>query len=179
LTVSDTLIKQCINGDRRSQNELYKCCYSMLISVCWRYATSKDEAVEYMNLGFVKILTNLAKRQESVPFESWCRRIMINTMIDEYRKTRNYSKHVKIVEHERLPAGAETADLSDLQMDLVDLIRSKVPMLPPMTAKVFNLYAIDGYKHQEIAELLAISEGTSMWHFSEAKRRIREMISFK
>lgn len=179
MAVSETLIKQCMDGDRRSQNELYKYCYSFLISVCWRYANSKDEAVEYMNLGFVKILTNLAKRQEDVPFENWCRRIMINTMIDEYRKSRNYSKHVKVVEQERLPAGAEAADLSDLQMDLVDLIRSKVPLLPPMTAKVFNLYAIDGYKHQEIAELLHISEGTSMWHYSEAKRRIREMISFK
>lgn len=75
-----------------------------------------------------------------------------------------------------MPVMSDSGELSDLQIDLVELIRSKVPMLPPMTAKVFNLYAVDGYKHQEIAELLKISEGTSMWHYSEAKRRIREMI---
>jgi RNA polymerase sigma factor (sigma-70 family) len=132
-----------------------------------------------MNLGFVKIITHLSKRQTDVPFEMWCRRIVINTMIDEFRKSKNFKKHVTIVEDHKLPVGAESNDLSDLQMELVDLIRSKIPKLPPMTAKVFNLYAIDGYKHQEIAELLQISEGTSMWHYSEAKRRIKEMMGIE
>jgi DNA-directed RNA polymerase specialized sigma24 family protein len=70
-------------------------------------------------------------------------------------------------------------DLSDHQEEMLDLIKSKSLKLPPMTLKVFNLYAIDGYMHNEIAELLGISEGTSAWHYSEAKKRIRQMIGLE
>jgi RNA polymerase sigma-70 factor (ECF subfamily) len=66
--------------------------------------------------------------------------------------------------------------LSGAQQEMFDAIRSKALELPPMTLKVFNLFAIDGYSHNEISEMLGISEGTSAWHFSDAKRRIRESL---
>ena len=168
-----------MKGDRRAQNELYRYCYSFLISVCWRYAADKDEALQYMNIGFLKIITSLSARKTDVPFDHWCRRIMINTIIDEFRKSKNYDRHIQRYRDEGMELIHEEQDISDWQTEMIERIMSIIHLLPPMTAKVFNLYAIDGYKHQEIAEQLRISEGTSMWHYAEAKRRIRDMIAIR
>lgn len=175
MAITDEVIQKCMDGDRRAQNALYQYCYRLLISVCWRYASSKEEAIEYMNLSFLKILTHLGRLSRDVPFDAWCRRIAINTMIDEFRKSAHYSRHYQATEETQLSQVAEE-NVSEWQSDLVDLVMAKIRLLPPMTARVFNLYAIDGYKHHEIAEQLQISEGTSMWHYSEARRRIREMM---
>jgi RNA polymerase sigma-70 factor (ECF subfamily) len=148
--------------------------------VCWRYSKTKDQAVEYYNTGFLKVMINLKKYKEKVPFELWLRRVMINAIIDAYRKSKQYRAHIELKAKEQL-ANIERPEqgVSDAQEELVELIKSKVSLLPPVTSKVFNLYAIDGYKHREIAELLKISEGTSMWHYSIAKKRIKEMIGKK
>ncbi|NNE55277.1 MAG: RNA polymerase sigma factor [Flavobacteriales bacterium] len=174
------MIKSCVKKDRKAQNELYKQCYNVLIPVCWRYAKTKDQAVEYYNTGFLKILINLKKYKTKVPFELWCRRVMINAIIDEYRKSKQYEQNIELKSREEM-ANFEQQDvgLSEAQEDLLELIKSKVRLLPPVTSKVFNLYAIDGYKHSEIAELLHISEGTSMWHYSVAKKRLKQMINEK
>ena len=76
----------------------------------------------------------------------------------------------------RIEVNDTQSDLSERQQEQLDQIKRKMKMLPPVTSKVFNLYAIDGYKHCEIASLLKISEGTSQWHYSIAKKKIREMI---
>jgi len=148
--------------------------------VCWRYSKTKDQAVEYYNTGFLKVIINLKKYKEKIPFELWLRRVMINAIIDAYRKTKQYREHIELKAKEQL-ANMERPEegVSDAQEELVELIKSKVRLLPPVTSKVFNLYAIDGYKHHEIAKLLKISEGTSMWHYSIAKKRIKEMIGEK
>jgi RNA polymerase sigma-70 factor (ECF subfamily) len=177
VTYDPILIKKCLKRDRKAQNELYKQCYTALISVCWRYANTEDQAVEYLNTGFIKILFNLKKYKNKVPFELWARKVMINSIIDDYRKQKRYREHYKPTEEAEF-ARLEVAEfkLSDDQEDMLRLIKNKVKLLPPVTSKVFNLYAIDGYKHHEIASLLKISEGTSHWHYSIAKKRIREMI---
>lgn len=171
------LIRQCLKKNRKAQNELHKRCYNVLIPVCWRYATDKDQAVEYFNLGFTKILFNLKKYKTNVPFELWCRKVMINSVIDEYRKSRKYKERVELKEQQDLGRMMKVENrLSEAQEDMLDVIKSKLNRLPPMTSRVFNLYAIDGYKHHEIASLLNISEGTSQWHYSMAKKRIRELV---
>ena len=172
------LVKACIKKDRKAQNELYRLCYNALMPVCWRYAKTKGQAVEYYNTGFLKVIINLKKYKQKIPFELWLRRVMINVIIDEYRKTKRYREHIELKAREELANIEKPVEgVNETQKELVDLIKSKVRLLPPVTSKVFNLYAIDGYKHYEIAELLKISEGTSMWHYSIAKKRIKEMIS--
>jgi RNA polymerase sigma factor (sigma-70 family) len=171
------LIKKCLKKDRKAQNELYKQCYGALIAVCWRYADTEEQAVEYLNSGFIKILFNLKKYKTKVPFELWARKVMINSIIDEYRKQKKHREHYKATEDAEFSRMEVVENrLSDQQEDMLELIKNKVKLLPPVTSKVFNLYAIDGYKHHEIASLLKISEGTSQWHYSIAKKRIREMI---
>jgi RNA polymerase sigma-70 factor (ECF subfamily) len=170
------LIEKCIRKDRRAQNELYKLLFNFLISICWRYAKNKNEAVHCLNSGFLKIVINLKKYKPEIPFELWIRRIMINAIIDEFRKTKSYKTHVTIVEESKITELAEgnQDDNSEERNLLKEILEKGVNLLPPMTQKVFNMYVVDGFKHKEIASMLNISEGTSQWHYSFAKKKLKE-----
>ncbi|MFM9005550.1 MAG: RNA polymerase sigma factor [Flavobacteriales bacterium] len=170
------LIERCLQEDRRAQGELYKLLYKQLIGTCWRYASDKEQAVEYLNLGFVRILLNLKLYKPEVPFELWARRVTINTIINEFKKNKVWKDLNRVGLPDFMMQRTEEGDLSGAQQEMLEAIRSKALQLPPMTLKVFNLFAIDGYSHSEISEMLGISEGTSAWHFSDAKRRIRESL---
>jgi RNA polymerase sigma-70 factor (ECF subfamily) len=172
--IDQQLIERCLKEDRRAQGELYQLLYKQLIGTCWRYATDKEQAVEYMNLGFVRVLLNLKQYRPEVPFDLWARRVTINTIINEFKKNKVWKDRNRVGLPEFMMQKTEEGDLSGAQQEMLEAIRSKALELPPMTLKVFNLFAIDGYSHHEISEMLGISEGTSAWHFSDAKRRIRE-----
>lgn len=142
-----------------------------------RYRRSEEDAVAMVNEGFLKIINNLPRYSAETPFEAWIRRIMINTLIDDFRKNRKVNELIENQDftnhqhHEGL-VDFNTADLAFDAGQLEGMIRA----LPPMSQKVFNLFAIDGYGHLEISELLGISEGTSKWHLSFARQRLREML---
>ena len=82
------MLEACQRSDRKAQAALYKRCFSLLMGVCIRYVKQEDQAVALLNMGFLKILNNLDRYRSEVPFEAWARRIMINTVIDEYRKNK-------------------------------------------------------------------------------------------
>ena len=168
------LIERCLKEDQRAQSELYKLLYKQLIGTCWRYASDKEQAIEYMNLGFVRILLNLRQYKPEIPFELWARRVTINTIINEFKKNKVWKDRNRVGIPDFMMQATEESNLSGAQQEMLEAVKSKALQLPPMTLKVFNLYAIDGYSHYEISEMLGISEGTSAWHFSDAKRRIRE-----
>lgn len=177
MKVDRQLIMDCARGDRRAQFQLYKSCYSVLMGVCIRYKKDQDEAAEILNAGFLKILNNLEKYKESVPFEAWIRRIMINTVIDEFRKNRKVKElveHTDFTETHKYNDQVEynTAD-RNFDAEQIELL---IKRLPPVSQKVFNLYAVDGYNHREIGEMLNISDGTSKWHLSFARKKLQEMI---
>jgi len=170
------LITACINRERRAEYELYKLTYSYLMSICIRYTRSKEEAEEALNSGFMKILGNLNKYKAEVPFKAWIRKIMVNALIDAYRKQKKHNEQVKYVEEY-----IETGDYADVNNALTKMnaeqIYIMIGQLPPMSQKVFNLYAIDGFGHKEIAEMLSMSEGTSKWHLSFSRQQLKEMIA--
>jgi len=175
--VEPQLLKDAAKGDRRAQFQLYKRCSNVLMSVCLRYRRSEDEAVAMMNQGFLKIITNLEKYSAEMPFDAWIRRIMINTLIDDFRKNRKVNE---LIEHHDFSGnhGSESAvdfNTADLRFDAAQL-ETMIRSLPPVSGKVFNLFAIDGYSHAEIGEMLGISDGTSKWHLSFARQRLREML---
>ncbi|MEM6963411.1 MAG: RNA polymerase sigma factor [Bacteroidota bacterium] len=177
MQVSSSLIADCKRGDRRAQFQLYQSCFSTLMGVCRRYKKEDAEAVSVLNMGFLKILKNLDKRQSHVPFEAWIRRIMINTVIDDFRKNR---KVKELIEHTDFEDYHDHKDLvefngADLQFEAEEL-EQMIKRLPPVSQKVFNLFAIDGYNHKEIGEMLGISVGTSKWHLSSARKKLREFI---
>ncbi len=145
------------------------------MGICFRYVNSRDEAKQLLNIGFMKILYNLDKYKPEIPFKTWARKVMINVLIDEYRKEKRHHEVIEYVEEYY-----ETNDYSELNEALVkmnvDEIHAMIKKLPNVSQKVFNLYAIDGYGHKEISEMLNMSEGTSKWHLNFSRTKLKEMI---
>ena len=174
------LLKACTRKDRMAQHQLYKRCFSFLMSVCVRYKNDHSEARAILNMGFLKILTNLDKYKTSIPFEAWSRRIMINTIIDEFRKNRKERETIEYSNFEQVEEYNTHIDfnIADRQFDAEEL-EMMIKTLPEMSQKVFNMFAIDGYSHKEISSMLGISTGTSKWHVSSARKELKLMISAK
>lgn len=175
MNIQPKLIKDCINRNRRSEYELYKLTYSYLMSISIRYTRNQDLAKEYLNVGFLKILNNLEKYKEEVPFKAWIRKIMINTLIDEYRKQKKQNEVIDYVEEYY-----DNSNYAEFNSALDNInaaeIYKMIAKLPPMAQQVFNLFAIDGYSHKEIGEILGIEEGTSKWHLNSARTKLKEML---
>lgn len=173
--VNEQLIARCLREEPKAQYELYRALYPQMMAVCSRYERNKQDAVARMNQGFLKILTNLAKRRPEVPFELWTRRIMINTIIDDHRAQQQRK------EAESLDApleGHALAEANDYLRHMeADAFAALLERVPEMSRKVFNLFAIDGYAHQEIAKMLGISEGTSKWHVSHARQVLQTALA--
>ena len=175
MNVQPHLIAQCIKQDRKAEYELYKESYSYLMSICMRYSRDKDTASEVLNMGYLKILKNLTAYKPEIPFKAWIRRIMVNTLIDEYRKNKREKEKVIYVEEyfDRSDFSEVNEALSKINCEQITIHINK---LPEATKKVFNLFVIDGYSHKEIGELLEISEGTSKWHLNAARQKLKEYI---
>ena len=175
MIIQPTLIASCIKQDRKAEFELYKLTYSYLMSICMRYSKDKDSASASLNIGFLKILKNLTTYKPNIPFKSWIRRVMVNTLIDEYRKNKREKEKITYVSEYY-----DNSDFSEVNEALSRLnyqqLLVQINLLPEATKKVFNLFAIDGYSHKEIGELLSISEGTSKWHLNAARQKLKEYI---
>jgi len=178
--VDSQLLKDTLKGDRRAQFKLYQQCFQVLMGVCMRYRRSEDEAAAMVNEGFLKIIQNLGKYKTTVPFEAWIRRIMINTLIDDFRKNRKVNELIENRDFHDTDNdhGLVDFNLADLKFDASQL-EAMIYSLPPMSQKVFNLFAIDGYGHKEIGNMLGINEGTSKWHLSYARKKLKELLRHK
>ncbi len=177
MQITDQLLTLAQRGDRKAQHELYRQCFPLLMSVCVRYKHDEQESVAAVNIGYLKILNNLDKYRPDVPFAAWIRRIMINTVIDEFRREKKWREVTYFsddLERERPnePLDWNEADLRFNAEQLEALLRR----LPPVSRQVFNLFALDGYAHQEIGDMLGMSEGTSKWHVSFARKQLQTWI---
>lgn len=163
------MLAACRRGESAAQYQLYKKLSYLLMGVCLRYCPSRDEAEDALQNTFVKIFTRLDQYRGQGPFEAWARRIAVTT-----------SLHA--VEQHRLRHPAPGADLDELadglpapdasaveQLAAADLL-ALLDTLPPGYRTVLNLYAVEGYSHQEIAALLGIAEGTSKSQLARARR---------
>lgn len=175
--IDEELINACLKEDRRAQETFYRKCYGQLIGTAFRYAKDKEQAVYYFNHGFVRILLNLAQYKTDVNFEYWAKRVLINAILNEIKKeTRERERIVLDEENLHYKYATHQDETNEELEDKIALLIEKSQHPPPMTKNVFNLFAIDGYKHHEIAEMLGISENTSMWHVSEAKKKLKYLI---
>lgn len=175
MNIQQKLISDCIDRDRKAEFELYKVTYSYLMSICIRYTRNPDKANEVLNIGFLKILVNLKKYNPDLPFKAWARKVMINTLINEYKKEKKHHETVLYVEE--LYESDEFADLNNAISKIdADQIYALISKLPHASQQVFNLYFLDGYKHKEISEMLDISEGTSKWHLNAAREKLKKML---
>ncbi len=165
------LIEGCVKKDRKSQKELYKLYYGYALRICLRYSKNKEEAVEVVNDGFLKVFIHIARYQSEQSFNSWLSTIMINTAIDQYRK------RIKQLEMEELKEQHQVEDRENIlsNINYEDLIKL-VQKLSSAYRTVFNLFAIDGYTHEEISDLLNISVGSSKSNLFKARENLKKML---
>ncbi|MFT5056312.1 MAG: RNA polymerase sigma factor (sigma-70 family), partial [Pseudoalteromonas distincta] len=119
-------------------------------------------------------LKNLEKYDNQYALATWIRNILVNHLIDEFRKEKKYIAHIHLTDYEDVNPAVEY-NQADLQFDAQEL-RNMLERLPDVTQSVFNMYALDGFKHREIADYLGISEGTSKWHVSDARKKLKAML---
>lgn len=165
------IIDGCIKGERKAQEQLYKVFASRMYAVCLRYAKDRMEAEDILQEGFVKVFQHIGKYQPNGPFGGWIRRVFINTAIEHYRRqVRNPIDNV-----DEVPDQNEVPDDAIDQMSVRELIQL-ISKMPDGYRQVFNLFAIEGYMHQEIAEMLGISVGTSKSQYSRARKYLQDSI---
>jgi RNA polymerase sigma-70 factor (ECF subfamily) len=157
------LIEECRKGNRASQKALYDHYCRKMMAVCMRYSKSTAEAEDILQDAFVKVFHGIKDFRQESKLETWITRIMVNTALNMQRK-KLYLYPMVDVEEINLPD--EEMSISGMHFtQLLELIQS----LPQGCQMVFNLFAIEGYSHKEIAEMLGISEGTSKSQFARAK----------
>lgn len=177
LEVTIEIIQACNRDDRKAINQLYEHCFHMLMPVCFRYNNNEEDARAALNQGFLKILSGLKQMEGEFNFGAWARRIMVNSLIDDYRKNKRYSDHITKSDNERELDYHATGAKNDAESNLgYDAIMWLLEDLPETSAYVFKLYVIEGYSHKEIGDMLDISEGTSKWHLSTSRKMLREKL---
>lgn len=167
----DELLEGCKADNRKMQEMLYQQTASKMLAVCMRYAKDRMEAEDVLQMGYVKIFQKIKEYRGEGSFEGWMRRVMVNTAIESYRRNLRSLNVVPIEDAYEQPSTG--FDLSRLGMqDLMKVIQK----LADGYRLVFNMYAIEGYSHKEIADSLGITEGASKSQLSRARAILREEI---
>jgi RNA polymerase sigma-70 factor (ECF subfamily) len=159
-----SLVEGCKKGDRQSQEKLYNKLSSKMYGVCLRYARDNFEAEDMLQNGFIKVFSKINDFHGGGSFEGWVRKIMVNTAIEHYRKNKYISCSIDISENVNLYSSAVYQDGLEAK-DLMKLIMG----LPASYRIVFNMFAIEGYSHNEIAKSLGISEKIALLEGRSAK----------
>jgi len=167
------IIKGCIQGRSSAQKKLFDTWAPLMLGICRRYAASLEEAEDVMQEGFVKIFLNIKEFKGEGSLVAWMRRIMINTAITYYHKMRKHRYHDDLED-------VRETDFEEHRWDSADFTREElygiIERMPEGYRLVFNLYAIEGYKHREIADMLEIDENTSKSQYSRARRWLQERL---
>ena len=167
----DELLEGCKAGNRKMQEALYRQTSSRMLAVCMRYAKDRMEAEDVLQMGYVKVFQRIKDYRGEGSFEGWIRRVMVNTAIESYRKNLRSMNIVPIEDaHEQAATGFDFSRLG--VQDLMKLVQN----LADGYRLVFNMYAIEGYSHKEIAETLGITEGASKSQLSRARAILRQEI---
>lgn len=181
-------VKKCLNGEKAGQEAIFKALYGKMMSVCMRFTRDRDNAGDLVQEGFIKVFQKLGDFGFNGSFEGWVRRIMVNQAIDSTRKTKltfelidNYHYKDSEVDDDssEFEMGDEnSAEFMDSIMDQVspELIIEAMQGLSPAYRAVFNLYAIENYSHQQIADELNISVGTSKSNYAKAKQNLKKIL---
>lgn len=166
------IIQGCIKQDRYFQKYLYDCFASRMLGVCMRYAKDKAEAEDMLQEGFVKVFQNISRFEFKGSFEGWIRRIMVFTAINYYKyRARKFQEDLDVEYYD--------APYNDNIIDQISAkeIMALVQQLPDGYRLIFNLFAIEGYSHKEIADQLGIAVGTSKSQYARARAHMKSLIA--
>jgi RNA polymerase sigma factor (sigma-70 family) len=173
-TAPDTalLIEGCVANNRKAQESLFRQFYAFGMTVALRYARDEHDAADILSLAFVKIFKSIRSYDHSKgSFHAWMKKIVVNEGLDHIKGRSRFAEHIEVEE-----VAEPTINNRVLEQMGADEIMMLIKKLPPATHAVFILYAVEGYSHREIAVKLSISEGTSKWHLSEARKTLQKEI---
>jgi len=171
-----TIVEGCVKNDRKYQQILYKQTFTKVMGACLRYSSNYDEAMDFVQDGYLKVFENIGSYKPSGSLTSWVKRIVVNNLIDSLRKASKV--HFSDIDDMQL----EGADDSDAELEriaakeknagrIVELLQD----LSPAYRTVFNMYVVEDLSHNEIADRLGISVGTSKSNLAKAKMRLKQM----
>lgn len=169
------LIEGCKKNNRRCQEALYMKYFDVMYRMCVRYIKSEDETLSVLNTGFLKVFEKINSFEHKGSFEGWVRRIIYHTMVQHFRSQKSYQKFIVLDTEDYVhpSGGVPSSALGELYYEeLLELLAE----LPPKAALVFRMHAIEGYTHPEIGEQLSMSENTSKWYLSKARKQLQELI---
>jgi len=168
----EDLVKQCLLDSRKHQEYLYRLYADDMYNACLMYTNSEEDACDVLQEGYIRVFRYLKTFQFESSLKTWTRRIIINTAINHYRKMKK-EQEVEIP----LTEGMDAALCDDVfdEMGASEIIQL-VNQLPEKAKMVLKLYAIEGYKHREIADMMEITEGTSKSQLNRAKELLKEML---
>lgn len=164
-------IAACINNEKWAQKKLYEDNYSSMYALSLRYASNKEDALDILHEGFIKVFKNIYKFQQGTSVTAWIRRIIINTAIDFYRRdTRRKEDNIEEAYY------ISSSDEDALSKLATEEILSALQQLSLSYRSVFNLFAIEGYSHKEIAEILHINESTCRSNLVKARNKLKAIL---
>jgi len=168
------LVRACADRQSWAQQRIYEDHYKTMMTVCLRYSNNSEDAFDILHEGFLKVFTNIQSYEPGSMFQAWIRRIMVNTAIDFYR--RESRRVTSDLDEARSISYSRTGPLETM---MVQEVMKAVQQLPPIYRAVFNMFAIEGYSHREIADSLGITESTSRSNLVKARTKLKEMLHGK
>ena len=175
MQVDKKIINGCIQQNRKAQFQLYRLSFAFMMRICYRYVNQRADAEPMVNNAFCKVLLSIDRYNPEIPFGAWVKRITINTAIDEFRKTNRrvvLESFNSEYEEEILLGSADVISEEHSAEALMNMVKQ----LPDVTREIFNLAAIDGFPHKDIAEMLKIGESASKWHLAKARKILQNML---
>lgn len=166
------LVEKCLRNDAVAQRTLFETYAPKMLAVCMRYAKDKPQAEDVLQIGFIKVFSNLERFSGKGSLEGWIRRIMVNASLDEIRKNAKFLANQSVDDVDYKLGVTQNVDANLLEEDLMKLVQN----LPVGYQTVFNLYAIEGFSHKEIAEKLGVTESTSKSQYSRAKKLLQQAV---
>jgi RNA polymerase sigma-70 factor (ECF subfamily) len=167
-----TILVGCLNNDPSAQRELYNRYSPKMLSVCYRFSNSREDAEDMLQEGFIKIFSQIHTFQNKGAFEGWIRRIIVHTCINFLKKNKKFSNSIDLDQADYLEVKEETVPSVMQARQIIECIR----LLPIGYRTVLNLYAMEGYSHKEIGDMLDIEESTSRSQYTRAKAMLEAIL---
>ncbi len=168
----EAILQGCLKNQPVAQQELYSRYSPKMLSVCYRFARNREDAEDMLQEGFIRIFTQIHQFQSKGSFEGWIRRIIVHTCINHLKKHKKFNDSVDITQAQTVSVREDSVPSIIQAKQVIECIRT----LPLGYRTVLNLFAIDGYTHREIANMLDIEESTSRSQYTRAKAMLEQIL---
>jgi RNA polymerase sigma factor (sigma-70 family) len=173
--IGKDIIESCKRNERAAQKLVYENFFDRMYAVCLRYVRNEEDTLEVLNDGFMNLFQNIQHYKGEGNFEGWVRKIIINKALDHIKMNKKHKETMQYVEeYDEEPANIETEIIDAHNAEELNNLISE---LPNVCRIVFNLFAIEGFSHKEIADKMNFNEGTSRWYLSESRKMLKEKLT--